>query len=230
MPAPLNIAELMSQIFPNGGALSESCAEWAIQTPRFRTFLEQNSGKVRKKARGLLQDGQEADLRAELAVATMLLGDRRVELTYEPLAATGQRGPDFAARFRVNTLVYVEVAHLRPVSSAAATERLAGVLVSKLRQFQPGAANMLMVVLSEPLEVQAIALMVERLRQRAARGESFPHMRDVDPPTLLRLRPRVSAIAAGAPGAPITLWAHPQARHMLPAGWQTMLASGSVPG
>jgi hypothetical protein len=225
----MNIDELIDLIFPDGGELATLCAAWCRETPRFRRFLELNSAKVRKKARLAARADQAGDLRAELAVAMMLLADRRIELSYEPLAPSGRRGPDFAAQFRVHSIVYVEVAHLRPASSASTMARLAGVLVSKLQQLQPGAANVLAVVMNEPLDFAMIAPMVAELRARAARGESFVHMRHIDPPTLLRLLPRLSALAIALPGTATALWPQPEARHALLPEFQLLIRRATLP-
>ena len=223
------LAEIIQFIFPHGGALAESCAAWADATPRFAAFLQANSTKIRKKARNSGQDGQDADLRAELAMAAMLLADRRAELVYEPTASSGQRGPDFAVRFRINTLIYLEVAHLRPGSQSSHAARMAGVLAAKARQLQPGAANVLAVIMAEALSFDEIGRTMLELRQRAERGQTITHMRDVDPPTLLRLLPRLSALLAVTLDGTPTVWPHPNARHSLPPDFLHLLRQAHLP-
>lgn len=226
---PTRLVELIQFIFPEGGALADSCAAWADATPRFAAFLQANSTKIRKKARNSGQDGQDADLRAELAMAAMLLTDRRAELVYEPTASSGQRGPDFAVRFRVNTLIYLEVAHLRPGSQASQPARMAGVLAAKARQLQPGAANVLAVIMAEALSHDEIGRAMLQLRQRAERGQTLTHMRDVDPPALLRLLPRLSAMLAVTLDGTPTVWPHPHARHDLPPDFLHLLRQARLP-
>ena len=61
--------------------------DWLAESPRFRSFVEANRDKIRKKVRGAGSPAARLDVRAELRVAALLLADRRFELAFEAYGA-----------------------------------------------------------------------------------------------------------------------------------------------
>lgn len=194
----------------------------------FRAFAEANRSKIRKKHR-LSRDSESLrDLQCELAVAALLAGDRSSPLSYEPLAASGGRGPDFGLSFKGHTQVYCEVTRVRrlqPVRVAGEPHlRLAALLCGKLRQLPGGASGILLVVADgEPYDEAVCAQAMQLLRERAAAGDdAFFAFRGLEGVRdFHRYLPRLSAIILivpphlESPGAN-RLWLHPLARHPLP--------------
>lgn len=190
--------------------------------PPLRDWTAANATKIRKKARHAADPAALRDLRCELAVAAAL-AERRSPLVYEPLAATGRRGPDFLLRHKGHTAVYVEVGRLRPPRDEAAdpSGRLAALLCGKLGQLVAGAANLLVVVSDgEAYGADAVAATLQGLRRRAVEKDDayFAFRGLAGARELAQLLPRLSALLAVAPAAPAELLVpHAQARHPLPA-------------
>jgi hypothetical protein len=226
------IRELVSAAF---GSAAHPLAPWyaglLADAPALRAFAEANAAKIRKKARHARTAEELRDLRCELAVAAAL-ADRRSPLSYEPLAATGRRGPDFLLRHKGHTAIYVEVSRLRPARDEEHDPmgRLAAMVCGKLGQLVAGAANLLIAVSDgDPYTADDVAATIQALRRRAdGRDDAFFAFRGLPGArSFTQSLPRLSAVHAVMPAAPAeALFLHPQARHALPvdlaraaAGW-----------
>ncbi|GHF48035.1 hypothetical protein HNQ07_002700 [Deinococcus metalli] len=190
---------------------------WAQASRAVAAFLEANASKVRRKLR-VPGPAALADVEAELAVAAWLLRERRWTLAYEPLAASGGRGPDFrVAAPDGSGAFFVEVTRLRDMDGDPAL-RLARALTDKVGQLPAGAVNVVAAVL--PSGVDGAALLADALRRldRAAGGQDGAG--GLDGRAFARGRPRLGAVLladvddAGALHADVHLL--PGARHQLP--------------
>ncbi|HMN29865.1 MAG TPA: hypothetical protein PKE45_17065 [Caldilineaceae bacterium] len=216
--------------------LARHVALWSDASPRFRTFVETYRDKIRKKVRTTSEVDALADIEAELAIAALLLRDRRLTIEYEKLGVGNARAPDLTVTFKTHTLCHVEVTRLRSVQPAAndvaeaQIQKLASTLCDKLGQLPPSAAN-LMAVAAEPgqCSVEMFTAAMQRLRQQAERknNEFFRQCGLQDVRHFHRQQPRLSGIllcwlqppACQAAG----LWLNPQTKHPLPAALQTLL-------
>jgi hypothetical protein len=133
-------------------SLSGELMRWMEASSRFTAFVETYRDKIRKKVRVTREPESMLDLRAELEVAYGLLRDRRLQVSYEPVASAKRRGPDFAVTYRSNLIFNVEVARLRMEESgvggidlARKEERIVRILLDKLGQMQSGMPNLLVV-------------------------------------------------------------------------------------
>jgi hypothetical protein len=217
------IRELLSAAF---GSAAHPLAAWYAallsEAPALRAFVEDNAAKIRKKARHAHTAADQRDLRCELA-ATAALADRRSALSYEPLAATGRRGPDFLLRHKGHTDVYVEVSRLRPARDEEhdPAARLAALICGKLGQLVAGAANVLIVVSdAHPYTAADVGATLQALRRRAAGQDDayFAFRGLAGARSFNQGLPRLSAVHLVAPAGPAdALFIHQQARHALPA-------------
>jgi hypothetical protein len=129
------------------GAASDSLLpeleSWLTGSPRFRAFATANATKIRKKLRGATDAEALRDVRLELAVARMLLVDRRVGLEWERYGS-GKVGPDLTLTIPGLRPVNLELTRVR-----RAPEHLeAGApWITKLRQLPPGAPNVVVVAI-----------------------------------------------------------------------------------
>ena len=117
--------------------LADELGSWVAGSRRFRAFAEEHRDKIRKKLRGAAEPVARRDVRAELRVAHLLLGDRRIELAFEGYGS-GNPGPDFTVSFRGARSFNLEVTRPRR-GGAAAT------ILAKLRQLPPSVPNALLV-------------------------------------------------------------------------------------
>ncbi|MCG8347893.1 MAG: hypothetical protein MI924_08960 [Chloroflexales bacterium] len=163
--------ELLPALFGHAEhPLAQQCAGVLDCSAPLRSFAWTHRTKIRKKVRNATNSAITRDLRCDLAVAALLAADRRHTLTYEPLAAANQRGPDFLLPYKDHTPVYVEVSRIRPRVGAARDphERLAAAIVGKLAQLANDDANLLVLVNDDesiaPAEISAV---VQRLRRKA---------------------------------------------------------------
>src|SRR5579859_4321946 len=122
-------------------------ARWADSCPPFGAFLTANQDKVRKKLRGAGEEEARQDVRAELLVAYLVLGDRRFELGFEAYGSR-QPGPDLTATYRANLRFNLEVTRLRGQADAV---KLGDVIVAKVRQLAADLPNALIVTGTEPM-------------------------------------------------------------------------------
>jgi hypothetical protein len=119
--------------------LADELGSWLAGSRRFRAFAETHRDKIRKKLRGAADPDARRDVRAELAVAHLLLEDRRIELAFEGYGS-GNPGPDFTVSFRGARSFNLEVTRPRRGGAGAAATILA-----KLRQLPPSVPNALLV-------------------------------------------------------------------------------------
>ena len=158
--------------------MTDELTAWMTDSRRFRSFVEANRDKIRKKLRGAADAHAQRDVRTELRVAQLLLADRRIELAFEPYgAATG--GPDFAVTHRGHRAFNLEVTRRRAASRSAAD---GGALLAKLRQLPPSVPNIVIIAAegerAEPLDISAA---VRSLLDRAeARDDRFFAERGLD--------------------------------------------------
>jgi hypothetical protein len=216
-------SELLAIVF--GGenhALRESCAAWIASSRLFRRFLEDNAGKIRKKARQADNVETLRDLQLEMDAAyRLLLADRRVTLVYERYLADKTRGPDFTVTFKGHLIFNVEVKRLR---APVAVGKLGEAVREKLRQMPPSAVNVLLVGAdaSESPDVDAAATMKGLIQRAEARQDGYFIERGYrDARDFLRALQRLSGLLLRAnwrdtpPTSPV-LWLNPHARHTLP--------------
>lgn len=160
-----------------GRELAAELAGWLAGSPRFASFVEAHRSKIRKKLRGAADTASVRDVRAELAVARLLLTDRRFELTFEAYGRGG--GPDFTVTYRAGRPFNVEVTRLRRPPDAAA---VAGVVLGKLRQLPPSSPNLLLVTVEDvATDAVDVGAAVRALRARADRkDEAYFAFRGID--------------------------------------------------
>jgi hypothetical protein len=161
-PSP-TVARLARFLVEDGdSSLSGELTRWLSTSARFRTFADANGAKIRKKLRGATDAESRRDVRAELAVARLLLADRRVELTFEAYGSD-RRGPDFTVTLgsqRFN----LEVTRLRgnPAGSGF------GPLLGKLRQLPPSQPNgVILAIEGDNAREYDVTAAVRTLRTRA---------------------------------------------------------------
>ncbi|HEU0028901.1 MAG TPA: hypothetical protein VFQ25_17480 [Ktedonobacterales bacterium] len=223
-------SELLALIF--GGeahALREACAAWIASSRPFRLFLEENAGKIRKKARQAGDVETLRDVQLEMDAAyRLLLADRRVALVYERYLADKTRGPDFTVTYKGHLIFNVEVRRLR---APVAAGKLGEAVREKLRQMPPSAVNVLLVGAdaSESPDLDAPATMKRLILRAEARQDDYFIERGYrDARDFLRALQRLSGLLLRAnwrdtsPSSPI-LWLNPHARHPLPADVRKLL-------
>jgi hypothetical protein len=223
-------SDLLAYLFPTAEhSLFASTAAWLVETPRFAEFALRYRDKIRKKIRTAVDEARLSDLYAELSVARLLLRDRRVEVEYEPLQATKKRSPDFLARFRGNTLCYIEVTRMRGApnlsSSDEPSQKLAAMLCDKCGQFQANQINLLVVAARSPgYSAARVAATLRFLKQRAdAKDEAYFVQRGVASAKLyLHQIDGLSALLFCTPEQGM-LWLSPSSRRPLPAPFAASL-------
>jgi hypothetical protein len=133
---PPSVERLARFLFDEGNdALADEVAGWLTASPRFRAFADAHRDKIRKKLRGATEPEARRDVRAELRVAQLLLGDRRTEVAFEAYGS-GRPGPDFTVTTRGDRF-NLEVTRLRGNPAGAGF----GGLLAKLRQLPPSVSN-----------------------------------------------------------------------------------------
>jgi hypothetical protein len=160
--------------------LAVELREWLAASARFRAFAEAHRDKIRKKLRTASDAEGLRDVRAELAVARLLLADPHVELAFEA-HGSGRGGPDFTVTYRGTERFDLEITRLRRVPSATATTYGAP-LLTKLRQLPPSVANVVLVAVEgDTAQVLDVAAATHALRSRAdAKDEAFFTRRGLD--------------------------------------------------
>ena len=148
--------------------LAIEVAGWMAGTTRYRAFVERHRDKIRKKLRGATDEDARRDVRAELRVAHLLLGDRRFELAFEA-DGSAAGGPDFTVTYRATSRFNLEVTRPRRVQDVPG---LATTILVKLRQLPPGIPNVLLVAV-DGTDAQVIdaAGAAAALRERARAGD-----------------------------------------------------------
>ena len=172
-PTSPSVARLVDHLFdaPPALPLRDELGAWLTASRRFRSFVEANRDKIRKKLRGAADAEARWDVRTELLVARLLLADRRIELAFEPSGSTSG-GPDFEVSYRAHRACTLEVTRRRPGSRSAAD---GGALLAKLRQLPPSVANVVLVAVAddraEPLDLPTT---IQALLARADAGDGRP--------------------------------------------------------
>jgi hypothetical protein len=152
-----------------GGELAAELAGWLAGSSRFASFVAAHRSKIRKKLRGAADEPSMRDVRAELAVARLLLTDRRFELRFEAYGRGG--GPDFTVTYRTGHPFNLEVTRLRRSPDPTA---VAGVVLGKLRQLPPSSPNLLLVAVDDAADDVDVGAAVRTLRARAdAKDEAY---------------------------------------------------------
>jgi hypothetical protein len=208
--------------------LQSELGDWIEASPRFRSFVEANQDKIRKKL-GSTDAAGHLDVRSELLVAWLLLADRRFELAFEAYGAQ-RLGPDLTVTYRANLRFNLEVTRLRATPEAdpggaepsQGVPRLANIVAGKLRQLPAEVPNALVIVtaglaLEEATLGEATRLLKQHNDRRddvffARRG--FRDARDFYAQYL-----HLSGIVAldeGATGRRAIFAANREARHPLP--------------
>jgi hypothetical protein len=119
-PSP-TVTRLVRFLVEDGDSpLSDELARWLATSTRFRTFADENRAKIRKKLRGASDVDACRDVRAEIAIARLLVADRRIELAFESYGSD-RRGPDFTVTLGIQRF-NLEVTRLRgdPAKQASA--------------------------------------------------------------------------------------------------------------
>jgi hypothetical protein len=219
------IDELVQSICGAAGhPLAPLLRRWCGESRLFSDFAEAHASKIRKKARLAPLDDDLADLLAELAIAALLLRDRRFSVRYEPARPGGQRAPDFQVIFKTHLPFHVEVTRLRELAEAdlaGATLKLARVVCAKIGQLPAGAMSMLAVVVPPGAQSDALAPAAIRLLDSYPQpGLPLPELRLEDVRDFQRQRHRLSAIALCSFTGDwrpqrVTLWQNQQAKHPL---------------
>jgi len=150
-----------------GGELEAELTWWLAGSSRFAAFVEAHRSKIRKKLHRAADEASVRDVRAELAVARLLLTDRRFELTFEAYGRGG--GPDFTVTYRAGRPFDLEVTRLRRPPDAAA---IASVVLGKLRQLPPNSPNLLLIAIEgDAADAADVGTAVRALRARADRKD-----------------------------------------------------------
>ena len=137
---PTHADRLVDHLIGGGSdLLATDLRAWVERSRPFRAFADANRDKIRKKVRSTSEGEARLDLRAELAVAHALLGDRRMAVTYESYGSTAG-GPDFTVTFRGHVTFNVEVTRWRGERHALRRQ-----LAVKLGQLPPSIANVVLI-------------------------------------------------------------------------------------
>jgi hypothetical protein len=224
------INELLTHIFgAQTHVLAVQFSQWVAGSARFRAFAEQYRDKIRKKVRGTRDQEGLNDLSFELAIAYLLLSERRFAVEYERGGVGKQRGPDFYVTFRANTPFNVEVKRFRASSIDRTAEppeysRIASTVSQKIGQLPAGMINILAIGSdTERYHESDVAAAMIGLRTRAERKDDpfFTRRGFLSASDFLKQYQRLSAVlfhmplAAGDDPASI-LWLNAIARHRLP--------------
>lgn len=219
-------ADLIAYLFDDQPhLLSAELAQWMEDSSRFTLFVETYRDKIRKKIRLTREPEPALDLGSELEVAYSLLSDRRLTVEYEPYASAKRRGPDFAVKYRVNTVFNIEVARMRADESGVAEldlprkeERFLRILLYKLGQMRAGKPNLLVIRTRKEL---ARAMDLDRLMQGIktrveGKDSSFYNIsRYTSPAAFYKDFLHLSGILLWAASPETQLWVNKQARPAL---------------
>jgi hypothetical protein len=190
--------------------------DWIATSQRYRTFVEANRDKIRKKLRGAVSPDARLDVRAELRVAALLVADRRFEVEFEAYGV-GRRGPDFTATFRAGRPFNIEVTRRRGGDGA-----LEPAILAKLRQLPPSASNVLVIAVDGAAAPPDPEPVLRELRTAAdRRGDaSFVARAVEDAATFHAGLRRLAAVLAWSERAPamprVASWANTGARIPIP--------------
>ena len=231
-------SEIVTYIFDDSVPdLAAQFARWMADSPRFKAFVETYRDKIRKKVRGIRDAEGRSDLQFELAIAYLLLRERRFTVEYEKYGVGKQRAPDFSVTFKTWMHFNVEVKRMRAVSPEPRAEELPGftkvinTVCEKIGQLPPSVMNILALTAAGSICTGSdIALAMKLLKERADRKDDlffvrrgFGSARD-----FLKQYPRLSGIlfcdtSEQATAARPVLWLNAQARHPIPTELATAL-------
>jgi hypothetical protein len=216
--------------------LAEQLNQWMATSARFRSFVDVYRDKIRKKVRTAQPHDGLADLYAELAIAYLLLRDRRCVVEYEKLRVGQQRAPDFTVTFKTHTLCHVEVTRLRALHQSAdggtdPQAKLINTLCDKLGQLPPSAITLVACVTNPGVyTTDDVRKAVAGLQALAAQKDDqfFTRRRLDNARHFQRQQQRLSAILLCPLDhqnqfLPLNLWLNPQARHRLPSELKNLL-------
>jgi hypothetical protein len=222
MPA-LTRDELLDYIFDGQKPeLYPDFEGWLRGSRRFAAFAETYRGKIRAKLKNARDEGGLKDVRAELAIAALLLREERFTLEYEQYAAAKQRGPDFTVTFKTHTPFNVEVRRMRGVELdegdiEAHTGKLMAVLGDKVGQMPPSIINLLWLLAGQEIPEADLIRATTTLRQLAeGKAEAFFTRRGFESAAdFLKRYQRLSGIVLRQSGEN-AVWLNPLARHKTP--------------
>ncbi len=210
------VAYLVDATAPDGSIAELST--WLAESPRFRSFVEANRDKIRKKVRGAGTPEARLDVRAELRVAALLLADRRFVLAFAAYGA-GRRGPDFTATFRAGRAFNVEVTRRRLGTGVGALETA---ILAKFRQLPPSVSNVVVVAIDRPSGALEPGPVLRELREHAdRRDDAFFVARGLESAAtfhagLLRMTAVVAWAESAEASGRVATWANAGARIPLP--------------
>jgi hypothetical protein len=223
--------------------LTPAFRQW-LASRRFRTFAENYQTKIRAKLRTASDEEALQDLLFELTIARWLLQEKRLHVAYEPQPVRSAPGPDFTVTFTTKTIFHVEVTRIRPpapTEHATASSlmldphKLLHVILGKLTQIKPGAANVLLIGLpSDAVTDINLDELTKQMKQRITSndttflarsrlrtpGEFFKQYHALSGILLYGVAPTTLGVAT-AP-TPL-LWLNKEARYPLVAQVQTCL-------
>lgn len=215
-------------------------APWLNTPSRFETFLRFYHDKIRRKTRLCRDVAARHDLLAELAVAWLLLQERRFAVEYEKAQPDRRGGPDFTATFKTHTVFNVEVKRLRPVESphhsdGTSLNKLAYAVCEKLRQLPPTDFNIIALFTENAAPADELAPALKQLKLHAERkDEAFFEKRGLSVSDFFSYYSRLHAIivCTYGPTAPYIdmLWINKEARRTLPEDLQRTLRAAVVIG
>jgi hypothetical protein len=204
----------------SGERFAIELAGWLAGSTRFRAFAEAHRAKIAKKVRGAADPEALLDVRAELAVANLLLADRRIEVAFEAYGS-GRGGPDFTVAYRAGRPFNLEVTRRRVAAGPGAHE---APIVAKLRQLPSGSPNLLLIAFDGgAARGEDVADTVRTLRARAdAKDEEAFVARGFDGTRgfydrFLRLSGVITWIETAATDQRVALWTNASARSAVPA-------------
>jgi hypothetical protein len=160
------VEQLAGYLLDRGGqeAVTEELTAWLVGSARFRSFAEAHRDKIRKKLRTAADAEALRDVRTELQVARLLLGDTSIDLAFEAYGS-GKVGPDLTVSYRGRRSFNLEVTRLRRVPDAT---DFGPPLLAKLRQLPPSVPNAVLVAIGgTAADALDVAAATRALRSRA---------------------------------------------------------------
>jgi hypothetical protein len=216
-----SIERLAHHLYPHdpGDPMAVELTGWLSGSPRFRDYADTYRDKIRKKLRTATDPEALRDVRAELAVARLLLADRRFEVAFEAYGS-GKIGPDLTVTFRGRQQFNLEVTRPHRLPD---TTGIGAIMLAKLRQLPPSVPNAIVIAIpgstAAAVDIHAAAL---ALRSRAdAKDEAFFADRGFDGSRgfydrFLRLGAVFSWSETGVGEGRATSWTNRSARIPLP--------------
>jgi hypothetical protein len=215
-------------------------AEWLASSRRFTAFVDSFRDKIRKKIRATKDPESLLDLQLELETAYLLLGEKTLNVTYEPDHAKRLvRAPDFAVTYTTSLTFLLEVTRMRGEASEKAVPeninptlspqaiRVADTICSKLGQFQPQRPNILLIGMDALTvtgsDLRAIMLYIQGRAERADPA-FFKRYNFRDRADFFASHQRLNEILVRGPHTgKLVIWVNPRAKHSLPSKVQTIL-------